>query len=73
MALYGVECCDRIGYSRHTQCGSLALSVSLYLHQRADNEGAAESCIRQVRSEVVGVSAKTCQHAKRSKREVKVK
>jgi hypothetical protein len=34
--------------SRHTQCGSLGLSMSLHLHQRASNEDAAESSIRQV-------------------------
>jgi hypothetical protein len=60
-------------YSGRTQRGSLGLSMGLYLHQGASNKYVAESCIRQVRSEVVGVSAKTCQHAKRGKREVKVK
>ena len=76
VALCGVEDCDRLGYSRHTQCGSLGLSSCLYLHKRAGNEDAVEWCIRQVWSEVDGVSAKTCQHAKkrkaRSEGEVKV-
>jgi hypothetical protein len=49
-------------------CGSLRVGKKLGdLHQRAGNEGATESCIRQDWSEEEGVSAKTCQHARKKK------
>lgn len=50
-------------------CGSLRAEKKLGdLHQRAGNEGATKPCIRQDWSEEEGVSAKTCQHARRRRK-----